>query len=126
MKPDETPGGARPAVRDPESRARTHLANERTFLAWLRTGVSLIALGLAADQFLTDHPVPYLPLTPFLSAFLVVGGVLLTVAGAGQYRRGREQIEAGTYRPDARAIGVSLALVVAFAFLALAFVLLGD
>jgi uncharacterized membrane protein YidH (DUF202 family) len=35
-----------------ESRARTHLANERTFLAWLRTGIALISLGLAAAQFL--------------------------------------------------------------------------
>jgi uncharacterized membrane protein YidH (DUF202 family) len=35
-----------------ESRARTHLANERTFLAWLRTGISLIGLGLAAAKFL--------------------------------------------------------------------------
>src|SRR5215216_6274486 len=26
-----------PAARDPDSRARTRLANERTFLAWLRT-----------------------------------------------------------------------------------------
>lgn len=36
---------------DPEgdsgSRARDHLANERTFLAWLRTAVNVMALGLA-------------------------------------------------------------------------------
>jgi len=38
-----------------ESRARTHLANERTFLAWLRTGIALISLGLAAAQFLERH-----------------------------------------------------------------------
>jgi putative membrane protein len=125
MGPDKSQDGARPAPRDPESRARTHLANERTFLAWLRTGVSLIALGLAADQFLTGHPVSFLPLTPGLSALLVVGGVLLTVAGAGQYRRARDRIEAGTYRPDERAIVVGLVLVVAFGLLALAFVLLG-
>ncbi len=37
---------------DLESRARTHLANERTFLAWLRTGIALIGLGLAAAKFL--------------------------------------------------------------------------
>ena len=37
---------------DPDSRARTHLANERTYLAWFRTGITLVALGLAAAQFL--------------------------------------------------------------------------
>jgi uncharacterized membrane protein YidH (DUF202 family) len=40
------------AIADPDSRARTHLANERTFLAWLRTGLALIALGLASAQYL--------------------------------------------------------------------------
>ena len=42
---------------DHDSRARTHLANERTFLAWFRTGITLVALGLAAAQFLgSDTP----------------------------------------------------------------------
>ena len=41
---------AQPA--DHDSRARTHLANERTFLAWLRPGLSLVAVGLAAAGFL--------------------------------------------------------------------------
>jgi putative membrane protein len=113
-------------ARDPESRARTHLANERTFLAWLRTGLSLIALGLAADQFLADHPVRYLPLTASLSALLVVGGVLLTLIGTGQYLRGRDRIEAGTYRPDVWAIIFSTVLAVAFGILAIGFVLFGD
>jgi putative membrane protein len=33
------------------STARDHLANERTFLAWLRTGLSLLAVGLAFARF---------------------------------------------------------------------------
>jgi putative membrane protein len=115
----------RVAARDPESRARTHLANERTFLAWLRTGLSLIALGLAADQFLADHPVRYLPLTSSISALLVIGGVLLTLAGMGQFLRGRDRIEAGTYSPDVRAIIFSTILAVAFGILAIGFVASG-
>lgn len=31
--------------------ARDHLANERTFLAWIRTGFALIAIGLAFSEF---------------------------------------------------------------------------
>jgi len=39
---------------------RFSLANERTFLAWIRTGLALIAGGLAVAQFLTPLPVRFL------------------------------------------------------------------
>ncbi|MFF8386771.1 YidH family protein [Streptomyces kanasensis] len=35
---------------------RFSLANERTFLAWLRTGLALVGGGFAVDQFLPDLP----------------------------------------------------------------------
>ncbi|WP_228981662.1 DUF202 domain-containing protein [Streptomyces sp. DH12] len=37
---------------------RFSLANERTFLAWLRTGLALVGGGFAVDQFLPDLPRP--------------------------------------------------------------------
>jgi putative membrane protein len=39
---------------------RFSLANERTFLAWVRTGLALIAGGLAIAQFLPELRIPYL------------------------------------------------------------------
>ena len=38
-------------VQNKGSTARDHLANERTFLAWLRTSIALIVLGLAFARF---------------------------------------------------------------------------
>jgi len=32
---------------------RVHLANERTFLAWIRTSISIMAFGLVVDKFVT-------------------------------------------------------------------------
>ncbi|ARF54566.1 YidH family protein [Streptomyces gilvosporeus] len=51
---------------------RFSLANERTFLAWLRTGLALLAGGFAVDQFLPRlHP-----------AVRLTGTLVLLVAGA--------------------------------------------
>lgn len=38
---------------------RWSLANERTFLAWIRTALALIGAGLAVAQFLPELTVPY-------------------------------------------------------------------
>nr|WP_232323595.1 DUF202 domain-containing protein [Catenuloplanes japonicus] len=53
---------------------RFSLANERTFLAWIRTGLALVAGGLAAFQFL-----PRMPLTHLRETIAVV---LLLLGGA--------------------------------------------
>jgi putative membrane protein len=67
------PGGTEP---DP----RFTLANERTFLAWIRTGLGLIAGGIAIEGFLTQTlstPVR----TGFVVGLLVLGMVVSIGAG---------------------------------------------
>jgi putative membrane protein len=71
---------------DPDSRARTHLANERTFLAWFRTGITLIALGLAAAQFLTRNVDPDVPLVEILSTLVIGTGAAAVAIGLYHYR----------------------------------------
>lgn len=70
---------------DLDSRARTHLANERTFLAWLRTGLSLVALGLAAAQFLGQLLLGSPGLHTLLAYSLVLAGILLTIIGCQRF-----------------------------------------
>ncbi len=54
---------------------RFSLANERTFLAWIRTGLALIAGGLACAQFLPPLPIAHLR-EGIAIALLVLGGLV--------------------------------------------------
>lgn len=83
---------------DWDSRARTHLANERTFLAWLRAGITLITLGLGAAQILTRNLAPGVPLVEAMSIVLIALGILTTIAGAVEYFQNRTAIEGGRIR----------------------------
>jgi putative membrane protein len=109
---------------DLESRARTHLANERTFLAWIRTGVALIGLGLAAAQFLERQIIPGLPLIRSMSVIMVVTGILMAVDGARRYVRHSKQIEAGAFRVTTRSAEVVAGLVALLGLMAIAFIVL--
>ena len=93
---------------DTSNRARDHLANERTFLAWIRTGVATIVFGfaigrfaIALEEFLrfqgkaTTTP----GLTVWLGMISILFGVVLVFAGLLRYRRTRVQLDAGTFEP---------------------------
>lgn len=67
------PGGTEPD-------ARFTLANERTFLAWIRTSLAFLAGGLALEAFaLEAFPEP---LRKVLAILLVLTGMLLSAGAA--------------------------------------------
>jgi putative membrane protein len=109
-------------VADPESRARTHLANERTFLAWFRTGFALSALGLAAAQFLDSDPSMSFPIVAVLSTVAIVTGLFLVLVGGARYASGRERIDALDFRPASTSIVVATIAAMVFTVLGLVFV----
>lgn len=77
-------GGRRAALGDVghEPDYRFSLANERTFLAWLRTSLALLAGGLGVVQLLPPFAVPYA--REVLGAALALAG---TAVAATSYRR---------------------------------------
>ena len=103
--------GVAPRPADADSRARTHLANERTFLAWLRTGLSLVAVGMAVAGFLPVDLVPGVRLVTLFAVLLVLFGTAMAVYGANRYVVAYRQIEIGAYRPAISPV-VAFALVV--------------
>jgi putative membrane protein len=90
------------------NRARDHLANERTFLAWFRTGVATIVFGFAIGRFsialrefmkMQGYNSGTPGFTTWLGIVSAVGGVLLILAGLGRYRKAMVQIDSNTFEP---------------------------
>lgn len=87
---------------------RTHLANERTFLAWLRSGLAAMALGVAAAQLLEAHTWHGVSLTRLLSVVLTVFGGMLVLVGRWRYRQTAGGILDGAYRPHRRVLEIAV------------------
>jgi putative membrane protein len=100
------PGGDGPE----STRAREHLANERTLLAWVRTAVALMGLGFVVARFglflrqlALERAAPAEPgqASAVIGAALVAAAVLITVFSTLRFFRARAQIERGRYEPEA-------------------------
>ena len=90
--------------------ARDHLANERTFLAWVRTGVAIVVFGFAIGRFAVairqwmqlegqGHVVPTAGLSVWFGTVAIVAGVLVCLMGLVRYRQTRKQIVSGNFQP---------------------------
>jgi putative membrane protein len=97
------------------NRARDHLANERTFLAWVRTGIATIIFGFAIGRFsialrefmrIGGHSTNTSGVTAWFGVISIVGGVLLIVAGLKRYRTAQAQIDSDTFEPAGFVIDV--------------------
>jgi putative membrane protein len=95
---------------------RFSLANERTFLAWIRTGLALIAGGLACAQFLPPLPIDHLR-EVIAVALLVLGGVV-ALRAVDHWARTERAMRTGTNLPASRFPAI-LAIVVALGALLL-------
>jgi putative membrane protein len=89
---------------------RFSLANERTFLAWIRTGLALIAGGLACAQFLPPLPVAHLREVISI-ALLLLGGVV-ALRAVDHWARTERAMRLGQELPGSKFPAI-LALVVA-------------
>jgi putative membrane protein len=105
------------------NRARDHLANERTFLAWVRTGAAIVVFGFAIGRFsialrqltaLQGHPVHRSGISVLMGATSIVLGVLLVVAGLFRYRQTRDRLDQGKFEPAGFVLDLVTILTVLF------------
>ena len=107
---------------------REHLANERTLLSWVRTGISLISIGLVVERAgaLVDASmrVGTTNASELFGLALALLGALTLVLGTTQFLRNRRRISTGEFVPSAAAYLIIVAGSLAFATVFIIYVLL--
>jgi len=87
-----------PGVED--ATRRTRLANERTYLAWWRTGLTSLAVGIGIGKLLPEHTStgsswPY----EVVGAAFSVLGVAFIVTGLQRVRAVEDALDRGIFAP---------------------------
>ena len=106
---------------------RTHLANERTFLAWLRSAIVLIGAGVAAVALAGgDRAIRGFAIA--VAVVAVLGGSVLMAWALADYRRNTADINAGTFRPSVKlpALVTLLTIVLAAGVLTVALLVFAE
>jgi uncharacterized membrane protein YidH (DUF202 family) len=108
------------------SNRRVHMANERTFLAWIRTSIGIMAFGFVVEKFSLfvkqfayflqtsgmpesrsllragkEVALPSPGYSSVLGILLVALGALMAVLALIRYKKVEKQIDDGTYQPSA-------------------------
>ncbi len=91
-------------------RVSDHLANERTFLAWIRTGVAIMGFGfvvarfgLAIRELALKNPsyiIFSLPFSSFVGVTLVILGTAITMAALVSFLQVRNAIDREEFHPQ--------------------------
>jgi putative membrane protein len=119
-------------------RQREHQANERTFLAWVRTCIALIGFGFAIARFglfvrqlnialIRQEPIPN-PLftSENLGICLVIFGMFMLGLATWRYNQAFWQIEQGNYQPNRLPVWVMTGAVMVFGLLSIPLLLLRN
>src|ERR1700722_10338669 len=99
-----------------------HMANERTFLAWVRTSIGIMAFGFVVEKFglfikqmayflnrsqLSDNIPVTSTISPTAQSYSSIFGISLVTLGALlcllaflKYKKVEKEIEKGTYYPS--------------------------
>jgi uncharacterized membrane protein YidH (DUF202 family) len=94
---------------------RVHMANERTFLAWIRTSIGIMAFGFVVEKFalfikqmslilgnanIENTSPPSHGYSAIVGIFLVGLGTLMGLLAFVRYKNVERQIDEDTYQPS--------------------------
>jgi putative membrane protein len=100
MSPADSARQSEPTHPEQEPDYRFTLANERTFLAWIRTSLALIAGGVAVVQLVPAFGVP--GVRHALGVVLTAGGGILAVLAVRRWKRVQTAMRRGGDLPPPR------------------------
>lgn len=98
-----------------DSDPRVHMANERTFLAWIRTSIGIMAFGFVVEKFalfvkqmsfilgksmLENTIPPSHGYSSIVGIFLVGFGTLMGLLAFIRYKKVERQIDEDAYQPS--------------------------
>jgi putative membrane protein len=105
----------------PSDDPRVYFAAERTFLAWIRTGLGLMGVGFAVSRFglflremrqtETHTPVHATGLSVVSGVALVALGVIVNIAAVTSHIRTVKELREGTWLPGVSTNAIILALI---------------
>lgn len=94
---------------------RVHMANERTFLAWIRTSIGIMAFGFVLERFALfskqmsyvlresnmGNALPHSDGSSSMAGIFLVGlGSIMCVLALIRYKKVERQIDDDTYKPS--------------------------
>ena len=119
----------------PQNDPRVYFAAERTFLAWIRTGLGLMGVGFAVSRFglflreftATEHTPIQTSTTHSVitGAALVALGVIINIASVINHLSTIKKLAAGTWQPGQPSrTAIALAIILALLGIAMAIYLI--
>ncbi|KOS64137.1 DUF202 domain-containing protein [Lysinibacillus agricola] len=94
--------------------AQQHLANERTYLAWIRTSISIVGVGFLTTSLhftIKINANEYIHIVAIcLGIFACFVGFIIGGLATFQYSRKRKEIQDGIFNPSNRCIFITSSL----------------
>ena len=96
-------------------KAADHLANERTFLAWIRTSISIIVFGFVVARFgitlrqflrMQGNAERQSGMSLAIGVGFIVMGIFMSLVSLVRYRTTMNQLNAGEFQPATTIITV--------------------